>query len=88
MGLESDWQLYKETERQKARERTKETLRTLPARAKHDAPARRVTHKKSVFSGSFAKAAVPKAPAPLVDSAARKKPNAKTESKARKKFQR
>ena len=92
MGLESDWQLYKETEKQKASERSKETLRSLPAKATHTAPARRMTAKKptmmSMLSGSFSNAAVPKALAPRDDSAARKKPNAKTASKTRKKSHR
>ena len=67
MGLEADWQLYKESERQKANERSREAM--LPMRTTHTASTRRIAAKKPMVMSAFGggvlvKAAVPKTPAP------------------------
>jgi hypothetical protein len=88
MGLEADWQLYKESERQKANERSREAM--LPMRTTHTASTRRIAAKKPMVMSAFGggvlvKAAVPKTPTPREIAVARKKPKAKAAPKARKK---
>jgi addiction module HigA family antidote len=53
MGLEADWQLFKESERQKARERSPEAVQSLSMTAKHNRRTRGNAGKQPVVMSSL-----------------------------------